>query len=85
MFCPYDKNVTAADGGNTKKAENMRIFVRAIRKGICAASGSFVPTQQINKNTNVVPEIKPKLLKDVLRTAVLVVYFVETAGTCFRS
>lgn len=57
------------------------MFVRGIRKGIFAASGSFVPTQQINKNTNVVPEMKPKFLKDILRTAVLVVYFVATAGT----
>lgn len=58
---------------NTKRAKNRGIFGRAISKGNCAASGLFVPIQQINKNSDLVfvPEMKPKWFKDILITAVL--------------
>lgn len=38
----------AVNGPNTKKAKNLGIFDRPIRKGNGAASGPFVPVQQIN-------------------------------------
>lgn len=58
---------------NTKKAKNLGIFGRAIRKGNCSASGPFVPIQQINKDAGLVlvPEMKSKWFKDSLITAVL--------------
>ena len=73
ILCPYHKKATAVNGPNSKKAKNLGIFGRAVRKGICAASVLFVPIQQINKNSDLVlvPEMKPKWFKDILITAVL--------------